>query len=485
MAPKTNQPNFLVIICDQLSALALSTYGNTFSRTPAIDSLAENGTVFEQAYCTSPLCQPSRASFWTSRYPFETRVDTNLRDLGFPAIAENLSTLGDTFTAGGYQAWHFGKEHDYGSLRGFTRVESVEREIPRDDPAINLAYETFLDLDTTAKVVDWLKSDTPQKQPFLTVADMQNPHNICFYIGENQEGCQSFQDNPELPELPDNFDTPDMVNRPEYIQYLCCAHRRLRHAAHWTPEDYRHYLYAYYHYLNRVDQQIGEILNTLDERNLTDNTNIVFMADHGEGMAAHHMVTKYGCFYEESLRVPFIFKGPDIPAGQRVPGVASLLDLKPTLQALAGLPQAEEDRGRDLSKCILESGRTPHTYIVSNWEDEFADYTVPGRMLCFDSLKYMAYRDYESQDSDQVTIHEELYDLAKDPGEQCTLIHDRAYADELKKARDLLAEHVRETGDPFYDTNPDYDRGLYRKHAPGFHNHSGLSAVEVHVSNRK
>ena len=73
-----NPTNYLIIICDQLSATALSAYGNTYSRTPNLDRLAERSAIYEYAYTPCPLCQPARASFWTSRYPHETMVRTNL-----------------------------------------------------------------------------------------------------------------------------------------------------------------------------------------------------------------------------------------------------------------------------------------------------------------------------------------------------------------------------------------------------------------------
>ena len=78
------QKNILIIICDQLSATALSAYGNTYSSTPNLDGLAARSAVMEYAYTSCPLCQPARASFWTSRYPHQTGVLSNLPDQGFP-----------------------------------------------------------------------------------------------------------------------------------------------------------------------------------------------------------------------------------------------------------------------------------------------------------------------------------------------------------------------------------------------------------------
>lgn len=253
-------------------------------------------------------CQPSRASFWTSCYPLQTGVLSNLPDQGFPGVSSGIPTLGDLFSGAGYGCVHFGKTHDYGSLRGFRVVESQSIQIPRTHPAINFDYETYLDIDTTKQSIHYLSSK-PEK-PFLMVSDLQNPHNICSYIEESSESYRAFPLDRELPPLPDNFDCSDMKSRPAFSQYLCCAHRRHRQVSHWSQDDFQHYLYAYYYYLSIIDRQIGDILQSLEDNGMTDNTMIVFLADHGEGMAAHHLVTKYRSFYEETNRVPFFFALP-------------------------------------------------------------------------------------------------------------------------------------------------------------------------------
>lgn len=482
--------NILVIICDQLSALALEAYGNKDHKAPHLDGLARESMVFDQAYCTTALCQPSRASFWTSRYPHETKIDSNMRQFPFESLDPDIETLGEQFSKAGYTCIHFGKEHDYGSLRAFRKIASEEIQIERDDPALNYAYETFLDIDTTDHVLNWLASSEAKEGPFLAVADMQNPHNICFYIGENQGGPRDFLGNPDLPELPFNFETEDMATRPDFVQYMCCAHRRLRHAAHWSEEDYRHYLYAYYAYIDIVDKQIGQILDRLEQQGLDENTLVVLMADHGEGMAAHRMVTKYGSFYENVTRVPFMFRLPkkirQDQAGKKLPGLASLLDLKPTLAGYAGLEASPEDRGQNLWPEILSGGEEASTapYVVSQWQDEFIEYTVPGRMYRFEDYKYIVYRDFDPAGGQEIVEKEEFYDLAKDPGETKNLIRDASYQDIIERARQGLKAHIEKVKDPFCRQKPDYDRTLYRKHEPGYWNHEGLSAVEIYTRKR-
>ncbi|MGL5675532.1 MAG: sulfatase-like hydrolase/transferase, partial [Cellulosilyticaceae bacterium] len=135
-----NKKNILVIVCDQLSAQALRCYGNAYVDAPNIDRLAREGAVFDNVYTSCPLCQPARASFWTSRYPHQTGVVSNLKDMGFPKLPEDIQTLGEVFSKEGWRCVHFGKEHDYGSLRGFECIKSVEIKKEPEYPAWTYAY---------------------------------------------------------------------------------------------------------------------------------------------------------------------------------------------------------------------------------------------------------------------------------------------------------------------------------------------------------
>lgn len=465
--------NILVIICDQLSATALQAYGNTYSSTPNLNKLASKSVIMENTYTSCPLCQPARASFWTSRYPHQTHVLSNLPNQGFPTVSEDIPTIGELFSKAGYECVHFGKTHDYGALRGFHVIPSEEIEVSRTNPAIAFSYETFLDIDTTKKSIEYLKSN-PEK-PFLMVADLQNPHNICEYIGEHKDGIGEFQLDRELPPLPENFDFDDIENRPKLIQYLCCAHRRQEHASHWNDEDFRYYLYAYYYYLSMVDKQIGEILQTLENSNAADDTMIVFMADHGEGMASHHLVTKYAVFYEESNHVPFMFALPKSDTQRRITGVTSLLDLVPTLLDYASIPIPDDLEGVSLMPQLTgKKTDSERQYVSAQWHDEFCGYTIPGRMICDTEYKYTCYLEKDG---------EELFDMKNDRLEKINLAKNPEYLSVLNKYRNILKKHLVETNDSFL-TLETSDVSKYRHHLVGFHNHEGLNAVEVYAKEK-
>jgi choline-sulfatase len=459
-------PNILVIVSDQLSAAAVGAYGNRAVHTPNIDRLAARGVRFSRAYTTYPLCTPSRAALWTGRLPHETGISSN-PVTGTESISAQLPTLGSAFAAAGYEAVHFGKEHDAGSLRGFRR-EAVGQLPVRGTEAWPAGPETARDRHTTDQAVEFLSRR--QARPFLAVVDLINPHEVCSWVGRN-EGPHEDQPIPRpLPALPPNFELLDLELRPIPVRYLCCTHRRLAQAARWSESNYRHYLAAYHHYVSRVDGEVGRILDALDASPARNSTLVVLLADHGDGMAAHRQVTKQANFYEEAVRVPFIAATPGGPRGVAVEeALVSLLDLLPTLCEYARVPVPEGVRGRSLLPWLRGGGRGPHhRYVVSQWHTEYGEAVTPGRMLRTDRYKYVRYLEGDG---------EELFDLAEDPGEMRTLVRDPAYADALGQQRALFTRYLQETNDPFLSLQVAVDP-RWRSHPVGYRHHPGPSALD-------
>ncbi len=466
----TERPNILLIFADQLAWRALPAHGDTFAQTPNIDRIAQRAVRFGEAYTPCPLCQPARAAYWTGRYPHETGVLSNGRKHHVPNVPEALPTAGELFANAGYTTIHFGKRHDAGSLRGFTLAELGQ--LPVDEaPAWPLNADTFYDRHTTEKAVEWLQRYDGDA-PYLAVADLNNPHNICGWVGANAGPHQDVPVEGPLPRLPDNFEDLDLGRRPRPVQYICCSHNRLSQAAAWTPENYQHYLRAYYHYLARVDAEIGCILDALEQRADAANTLTVFTADHGDGIAAHRMVTKQVSFIEETTHVPLMVAGPPglVSEGRDVTALVSLLDLVPTLCDVAGVVPPSVMRGRSL-RPWLEGNPADEdgAYVASEWHTEWGFTISPGRMLRTERYKYTRYLEHDG---------EELYDLANDRGETRTLVGDPAHAEALAAHRALLEAHVEATEDPFFNLQwMAEDR--WRSHAVGYENHEGPAAPMV------
>lgn len=462
-------PNFLIIQCDHLTQRVVGAYGAGPSCTPPIDRIASQGVTFANAYVGCPLSQPSRAALWSGLMPHQTNVRSNSAEHINPPLPDSIPTLGSLFTANGYEAVHFGKTHDMGSLRGFRHKEPVAK--PFTDPEFPVNNDSFLDVGTCEDAVAYLSN--PPQEPFICIADFQNPHNICGYVGENKGEHIDSPISTPLPLLPENFEVEDWEKLPLPIQYICCSHRRMMQAAHWNEDNYRHYVAAFQHYTRIVARQIESVLEALYSTPAGKNTIVIVLADHGDGMGSHRMVTKQVSFYEEMTNVPFIIAGPGIHPRQKP--VEDLLtqptiDLLPTLCELAGIPVPSSKPGISLAPFLKgEKQKRQHPYAASEWHSEYEVTVSPGRMIRSPRYKYTHYLEGNG---------EELYDMLKDKGERRNLAHDPKYSKILAEHRALLDDYIRRTQDDYRSLKVEADK-RWRSHAPGYPNHEGPCARDI------
>jgi arylsulfatase A-like enzyme len=428
------QPNILFIMTDQHAAEALSCrMGSHYINTPAIDSIAANGTFFTRAYAANPICMPSRNSLFTGRYPHETGVTANIQKRLDPA---EFVSLGTYFRRAGYETAYAGKWH-----------------LCFDEKAVAThGFETLkskgLDHEIAANVVEFIRQK--HERPFLAVASFVNPHNVCEYArGEKLNNGPVGTPPPvdQLPPAPANLLPPR--NEPDSMAMM----RRSYHATEtfpvgdFTVEKWRELRWAYYRMIEKVDGEIGKVLQALRERGLEEKTVIVFTADHGECAGAHGFNQKT-VFYEESARVPLIitYKGKTARAtSDRL--VNTGIDLIPTLLDFAG--KASDGKLPGLSLKPIALGQPPaqwRSYVVvgnnmvQGGPVGLLRPATEGRMLRTERYKYSVYQ--------FGTQRESLIDLEKDPGETVDLARDPTYRGVLLEHRDLLREFARERGDP-------------------------------------
>lgn len=457
--------NIVLFIADQVTWRALSAYGNTYARTPNIAQIAEGGMVIDGCYCACPLCQPSRASLWTGRYPHETRVLSNSSKCREKGVLPDFPTLGEVFSAAGYETVHFGKTHDAGTLKGFYCEQEKEIVSEPEHPAYPQNQDTFRDNYTFEALCNWVRKRQDER-PLLLVADIVNPHNICGWVGENQGVHKAVNSGEELPPLPENFAFEDISSQPKAIQYVCCTNIRQSQTAGWSPDNFREYLRAYYYFLSLADRGIGRVLDVLGEKGFhSGNTLFVITSDHGDSMAARGRVNKQVDFYEETMRVPLIFKGPGVCSGKRS-GIASLLDIFPTLCSQAGITTPSGLRGKDISEALSGGELPEREYVAGEWYTEWGYTISPGRMIRTEHYKYTKYIEDKG---------EQLFDLEKDPFEQNNLAHCPESADILAQMRNLLNRHLVETGDPFESLQWKADI-RWRSHPAGYQRHRGIAA---------
>ncbi|WP_269523043.1 sulfatase family protein [Coraliomargarita parva] len=470
-----SQPNLLIICCDQLSAQALGPWGNTYAKTPNLGRLAARSLKFRQAYTNCPLCLPSRASFWSGRYPHQTGILANGVCFENGTLDPARPTLGTLFHDAGYETVHFGKQHDGGALRGFelSPIQRADRESLSLDSRFMYNHDTLEDAHTTEKAVEFLNHHSGST-PYLAAVDLNNPHNICQWIGENSYDrplSASFED---LPDLPENLyiDDEEMAKRPRPIQYLPYVHKRQAQMGGWDEAKIRHYLHAYHYYLSLADAQIGRILAALEAREDASNTMVLFFADHGDSMCGRWMGTKHTSFYEETMHVPMMFSGPGIKQGDHwAEGLCSLIDLLPTLCEYANLPAPAGLPGTSLVPQLRgEASDTKRDAVFAQWHTEFGYTIEPGRMVRTECYKYTRYIEGDG---------EEFYDLVADPGETRNLAFDPDYAEELDAHRQRLGAYCQSEGDPFFTLEYKVDP-QFREGEPDYRSFSGTIAADLY-----
>ena len=440
-----SSPNILVILTDQQTHTAIGAHGNPHLHTPHMDSLVQGGQTFMNSYCAAPVCGPSRGSLLSGRLPHRTGVEVN-----GPAVQPGITTMGQHFRQAGYRPYYSGKLHlgpsptqgieEVGGQQGF---EYLCDEHPEGIPP-QLGTDT--DSIWTDHAVQFLQNqgqqDSGSEDPFLLVASLHNPHDICYWVMEWHHIVDVPSDS-DLPPLPANFqpfpDEPEFVglcrHRTEYGPEMSWTHD-------WDETDWRRYLYVYDRLTERVDEQIGRLLGVLEESGLADDTLVVLTSDHGEGVAAHQWVTKL-MLWEEVARVPFVLRLPGaVPAG-RVDSthLASGLDLLPTLCDYAGTAAPSALDGHSLRPVIENPDLPGRESVVTELQAFMDDETKKGRMLRTARYKYIAFS-YGQRP-------EMLFDLETDPGETKNLAYNAAYQEVLTEHRQLLTKEVEQTADPF------------------------------------
>jgi choline-sulfatase len=439
-----DQPNLLILMADQLTPRVLKAYGGQVARTPNIDVLAKEGVVFDSFYCNSPLCAPSRFSFMAGQLPSQIGAYDNAAE--FPA---QIPTFAHYLRSAGYQTALSGKMHFCGpdQLHGFEErlttdiypsdfgwtpdwrnfearpawyhtMESVTQagsctrtnQIDFDDEVVVAARQKLFDV---ARGKD--------KRPFCLVVSMTHPHDP--YVTPSAYWNRYRDDEIDMPRVADlagpdgGGGNPNGPGRdgPARDGPEDPHSRRLRHViglnlSNPTQSQVRAARRAYYGAVSYVDDQIGSLVSTLEQAALDRNTVIVVLADHGDMLGERGLWYKMN-FFEPACRIPLIVHAPGRFPARRVAGSASLLDLLPTLAALANNGREPEYAapigGRNLLPAI--EGREARDEVIGEYLAEGA--IAPIVMIRRGRYKFV----HSPADPDQ------LYDIAADPDERVNL----------------------------------------------------------------
>jgi len=444
--------NVLFIAVDDLR-VELGCYGNAHVISPNIDRLAEQGTLFERAYCQQTVCNPSRASLLTGLRPDRLGV----WDL-FTHFRQNLPevvTLPQRFKQVGYHSQCVGKIfHNWrqDDWRG-DRVSWSEPEFLHyathgaDDAQLdgvlppNLASgadgiecrdvpdEAYYDGRVAAKAVEALRSAKKRAQPFFLAVGFWKPHTPF----NAPKKYWDWYDRATVP-VPVHLDPPKSV--PEL------AMTRSRYDGRSKPEELREMHHGHLAAISYLDTQIGKVLDELDRLELRDNTIIVFWSDHGLHLGEHGLTRKTTAF-ELDAAVPMIIATPEHRAGQRSPALVELLDVYPTLMELCRIEAPHRLEGRSLVPLLEDPDaafkpgvltQTPRPNYPKRKRPE-----VMGYSLRTDRFRYTEWRDFDSGE----LRARELYDHGIDSLETVNLAPVEQYQSYLPELAEQLEALVR------------------------------------------
>ena len=420
-----NKPNILFLLADDQRADTIGAWGNRHIRTPNLDRLVKRGFSFRNNYCfggnSGAVCVPSRAMIMSGRTWF--KVDGNLA---------NVTLLPEVLRAAGYATFATGKWHNgrpsllrafpearsvfLGGMADHTRVpvfDIVSGEASESRPAAKFSSEEFADA-----AISFLRAQRGQT-PFFCYVAFTAPHDPRNPPAPYRE--MYYRKPPPVPSnfLPQHpFDNGFAKNiRDENL----AAYPRTRRVI-------QEQLCEYYGLITHLDEQVGRILSALEETGQTQNTLIIYAADHGLALGSHGLLGKQSV-YEHSMKSPLVVAGPGVPRGKSTHAFTYLFDLFPTMCAAAQATPPDSIAGHDLApvwtgrmKSVRDSVFLPYTGIMRAVRDE------RWKLIVYPPINY-----------------QQLFDLKNDPHERKDVA--RQNPRQVARLRQLLEEQQHWAGD--------------------------------------
>jgi arylsulfatase A-like enzyme len=447
-------PNVVFILTDDQRWDALGIAGHPHLKTPNIDRLAKEGLYFRNAFCTTSLCSPSRASILSGLYGHSHGVTNN-----FTEYPTSLASFPKQLQKAGYKTayigkWHMGEDNDerrpgfdyFVTHKGQGKYFDTEFNLDGRERKVLPGYYTHVVTDLASA---WLKERT-KGEPFLLMVGHKAPHS--FYTPEAKY-ADSFKD-VDVRYPATAFHLQD---KPKWIE------QRLRtwHGIYGPlfefrkkfpddrPEavkDFAAMTRAYWATIRSVDDSVGVLYRQLKEMGELDNTLFIFTADNGLLNGEHGMVDKR-TMHEPSIRVPLVVRYPWLTPADKpkvIERMVLTLDFAPTIVELCGAPSMGDVHGMSWVKLARgdESGWRTRWYYEYNYEKQFP-YTPNVRGVRTDEWKYVH---YPHGDGSADRHKAELYDLKNDPGETTNLIDRPEYARRVKELKGELGWLIAAAG---------------------------------------
>jgi arylsulfatase A-like enzyme len=472
LADSTARPNILFIMSDDHAAHAISAYGSRVNQTPNIDLLAAAGMRFEHCFCVNSICSPSRATILTGKYSHLNGVPTfNRFDGSQPTVAKYLQQAG--YYTGMIGKWHLGSDPT-----GFDQWEILPGQGIYIDPAfinskgrhVIQGYVTDIITDLS---LDFLKN-RPKDKPFFLMCHHKAPHRpwvpnapnkTAFadkYILEPQTLRDDYATRTDAirectqkvfndltrndlkltppPELKGQERTKWLNTKPKKVELVINGHKTILTGDALNDWKYQRYMQDYLACVQSVDDNVGRLLDWLDQNGLAGNTVVIYTSDQGFFLGDHGLFDKR-FMYEDSVKMPFIVRWPGVIKPGTVQDLMAINpDFAPTFMDMAGLPVPADMQG--FSLVPLLKGETPSGWRTSYYYRYYHD---PG--------DHNTRAHYGVRTTTQKLIYFwkkdqwEMYDLASDPDELHNLYNDPAQQEAVAKLKTELYRLKKEVKD--------------------------------------
>ncbi|WP_425397819.1 sulfatase family protein [Aeoliella sp.] len=471
----TEQPNILFIFADDHAYQAISAYGSNRNQTPNIDRIANQGMRFDRCVVTNSICGPSRAVILTGKYShkngfYDNRSVFDGTQMTFPKLLQQA----------GYQTAMVGKWHLRTDPTGFDFWEVLPGQGRYYSPVfrtpegrvVKKGYVTDVTTDTA---LEWLENGRDQQKPFLLMLQHKAPHrewapgpdHVADYNGETLpepetlfddyrnrsdaakdatmrvgDHMRPMEDLKVWPEGAKYAERQFKLMSPEEQQAWKAAYKEENDAYMQDPPtgeaktrwNYQRYIKDYLRCIASVDDNVGRVLDYLDEHGLADNTVVVYSSDQGFYLGEHGWYDKRW-MYEESFRTPLVVRWPGVvQPGSVEKRMVSNLDFAETFLDIAGVDIPAEMQGASLEPMLRGQP-------VDQWRDSFYYHYYEGPPASHDVARHYGvatdrYKLIHYYDLDQW----EMFDLEDDPNEMMSVFNDPTYADVRAELEQKLAE---------------------------------------------
>lgn len=468
-------PNVLLLCTDQQRYDAMGAYGNDEIDTPNLDRLAAQGVLFEHCYVQNPVCGPSRGSLMTGRYVHAHGLWAN--GVGLPADEQLFSrSLADA----GYDCGLVGKFHVGGACYG-GRLEprlddgfrvfrwahdpyrgSSENQYQRwlqtvrpdiYEVAIDAGSETGFDTMPTEvhysrwignETVDFINRSRDKGKPFFFVANFFDPHHGFGAPKEYLDRYRAKDLRRPVTRDQELAGKPPILTDASHASYAGHA----RGYTSYTADELQDVRAAYYAMVSLVDDEVGRILDALDDAGLADDTLVVFTSDHGEMLGDHQLMLKGPMMYDCAVRVPLVLRWPaGLPAGTRRADLVQWIDVSATVLDAAQVPALPRGQGASLLPLARDdAGARPRGWALCEYRNSGHPYDPPvhDTMLRHDRWKIVVFHGPPSTERERAG---ELYDLQEDPRELTNLWDAAGLRDVRLRLQEMMLDVLVATED--------------------------------------